>query len=136
MLQGFQIASTCRFVAVWAVAAAIGLTAAGCSNIEDNQPEANAYTEDGYLGVSNSNPNLRTNPAHHNYRRDRQLMRQALREMDLERGSRITINGGEAVVLIQVEDGRTPQEKSAIRSDAYLLLKGNVPRYRYKIYVE
>ncbi|HZG76662.1 MAG TPA: hypothetical protein VEZ72_12500, partial [Paenibacillus sp.] len=53
------------------------LLLSGCGN-EPHHMEANRYAEDGYLGMSNSNPNFRTNPSHHNYTKDRQLMRQAL----------------------------------------------------------
>lgn len=137
MLQGCQIKSISRTIAAWSITALLlGAIAAGCSNYEDNQPESIAYSEDGYLGVSNANPNLRTHPDHHTYQRDRQLMRQALREMGLDRESRVTINGSEAVIVIQIEEALSQREKAAIRSDAYLLLKGNVPRYDYRIYVD
>ncbi|HZG56876.1 hypothetical protein [Paenibacillus sp.] len=107
------------------------LLLSGCGS-EPRQMEANRYADDGYMGMSNSNPNFRMNPTHHNYTKDRQLMRQALREMDLDKRSTILISGAVATVTIHLED-LTPQEAAAIRSDAYLLLKGNVPRYDYRI---
>ncbi|WP_274363943.1 hypothetical protein [Paenibacillus thermotolerans] len=91
------------------------------------------YTQDGYMGLSNSNPNLRTHPSHHSYRKDRQLMRQALREMALDKRSYIAINGATAIITINVDDDISPQEAEAIRSDVYSLLKGNNPRYDYEI---
>jgi hypothetical protein len=103
----------------------------GCGS-EPNQMDANRYAEDGYLGMSNSNPNFRMNRAHHNYSKDRQLMRQALREMDLDKRSTIFVSGPEVTVTIHMDD-LSPAEKQAIRSDAYVLLKGNVPRYDFRI---
>ncbi|MCI3926808.1 hypothetical protein MO973_42220 [Paenibacillus sp. TRM 82003] len=112
-------------------ALAAAITVAGCGS-EPNQMDANRYAEDGYLGMSNSNPNFRMNPTHHNYTKDRQLMRQALREMDLDKQATILVSGPEVTVTIHMED-LTPEEEMAIRSDAYLLLKGNAPRYDYHI---
>ncbi len=110
------------------------LSLTGCGS-EPNHMEANRYAEDGYLGMSNSNPNFRTNPSHHNYSKDRQLMRQALREMDLDKRASILMSGTNVTVTIHLDD-LTPEEAAAIRSDAYLLLKGNAPRYDYQIRFE
>ncbi|WP_309122432.1 hypothetical protein [Paenibacillus sp.] len=110
------------------------LLVGGCGS-EPNHMDANHYAEDGYLGMSNSNPNFRTNPSHHNYTKDRQLMRQALREMDLDKRSSILMSGTDVTVTIRM-DNLTPAEAAAIRSDAYLLLKGNAPRYDYHIRFE
>ncbi|TLS49647.1 hypothetical protein FE782_23520 [Paenibacillus antri] len=110
------------------------LLVGGCGS-EPNHMDANQYAEDGYLGMSNSNPNFRTNPSHHNYTKDRQLMRQALREMDLDKRSSILMSGTDVTVTIRM-DNLTPADAAAIRSDAYLLLKGNVPRYDYHIRFE
>jgi hypothetical protein len=115
-----------------AIAILAALTAGGCGS-EPNQMDANRYADDGYLGMSNSNPNFRTNPTHHNYRKDKQLMRQALREMDLDKQSTIFMSGADVTVTIHLDD-LSPAEENAIRSDAYLLLKGNVPRYDYHIH--
>jgi len=110
------------------------LLVGGCGS-EPNHMDANRYAEDGYLGMSNSNPNFRTNPTHHNYTKDRQLMRQALREMDLDKRSTIFVSGTNVTVTIRMDD-LTPEEAAAIRSDVYLLLKGNAPRYDYQIRFE
>lgn len=118
---------------VFLAVATIVLSAAmaGCGS-QPNQMDGNRYAEDGYMGMSNSNPNFRMNPTHHNYTKDRQLMRQALREMDLDKRSTIFVSGPEVTVTIHMDD-LTPEEEEAIRSDAYLLLKGNAPRYDYRI---
>jgi hypothetical protein len=108
---------------------------AGCGN-ETNHLDGNRYANDGYMGISNSNPNFRTNPSHHNYSKDQQLMRQALREMGLDKNSTIFINGPRAMVTIHMNEELDPREAAAIRSDAYLLLKGNAPRYDYFIRFE
>jgi hypothetical protein len=121
-----------RTLAIAAFAAVMLL--AGCGGAERNMESH--YTQDGYMGLSNSNPNLRTNPTHHNYRKDRQLMRQALREMGLDKQSSIVINGPEVTVTIDLQEDVSSEEKEAIRADAYAMLKGNNPRYRYRILVE
>lgn len=104
---------------------------AGCGS-EPRQMDAKRYAEDGYLGLSNSNPNFRMNPTHHTYSKDRQLMRQALRELELDKRSTILISGDVATVTIHMRPATT-EEAEALRSDAYLLLKGQVPRYDYRI---
>jgi fructose-1,6-bisphosphatase len=104
----------------------------GCGSSEQNVKSY--YTQDGYMGISNANPNMRSNPAHHTYTKDRQLMRQALREMGLDKRSNIVINGTYVTVTINAP-GVTPAQAEAIRSDAYSMLKGHNPRYNYRILV-
>jgi hypothetical protein len=95
-----------------------------------------AYGEDGYMGLSNSNPNFRTNPTHHNYRKDQMLMRQALREMDLDKQTRIFMNGTQVTVFIRWDEKQGTDQAEVIRSKVFALLKGHVPRYDYKIVLE
>jgi hypothetical protein len=104
----------------------------GCGSSEQNVKSY--YTQDGYMGISNSNPNMRSSPAHHTYTKDRQLMRQALREMGLDKQSNIVINGPDVTITIDAP-GVTPAQANAIRSDAYSMLKGHNPRYNYTILV-
>jgi len=118
----------------WAGLFAAALLVGGCGS-EPNQMEGNRYADDGYLGLSNSNPNLRTNPAFHTYNKDRQLMRQALREMDLDKQATIWMAGTNVTVTLHLGP-LPPEEADAIRSDAYALLKGNAPRYDYEIRIE
>jgi len=121
-----------RVVAVLSLVVLATSLLAGCGS-EQRQLEGNRYADDGYLGMSNTNPNMRMNATHHNYNKDRQLMRQALREMDLDKQSTIFMNGTQVTVTIHMDEDLDPSEAAAIRSDAYLLLKGNVPRYDYSI---
>lgn len=114
-----------------AAAVATILITGGCGS-EPHQMDANRYANDGYLGMSNSNPNFRMNPTHHTYSKDRQLMRQALRRLNLDQQSTIFMNGDNVTITIHMQ-GLDPQEAEAIRSGAYMELKGNVPRYDYKI---
>ncbi|WP_199617198.1 hypothetical protein [Paenibacillus alkalitolerans] len=120
-----------RILALGAFAAVLLLNGCGADrNVESH------YNQDGYMGLSDSNPNFRTNPTHHNYKKDRQLMRQALREMGLDKRSTIVINGPEVTVTIHLNEDVSGEEAEAIRWDAYSLLKGNNPRYNYNILVE
>lgn len=114
---------------------AVGALFVGGCGSEPRQMDANQYADDGYLGMNQSNPNFRMNPTHHNYTKDKQLMRQALREMDLDKRSTIFLSGTNVTVTLHLS-GLDPQEAEAIRSDAYLLLKGNAPRYDYHIRFE
>ncbi|HZG83300.1 hypothetical protein [Paenibacillus sp.] len=124
-----------RSAAAAVLLAASALVAGGCGS-QPHQMEGNRYADDGYMGLSNSNPNLRTNPGHYTYSKDRQLMRQALREMDLDKQATIWMAGPHVTVTLHLGETVSPEEAAAIRSDAYALLKGNVPRYDYDIRVE
>lgn len=117
------------FISIGCLAVSI-FALSGCT--ADNNVREH-YTDDGYMGLSNQNPNMRSHPSHYTYRKDRQLMRQALREMALDKRSAIAINGTRAVVTIDVDEDISAQEAEAIRSDVYSLLKGNNPRYDYEI---
>jgi len=124
-----------RSVAAAALIIASMLAAAGCGS-QPHPMEGNRYADDGYMGLSNSNPNFRTNPDHYTYSKDRQLMRQALREMGLDKQATIWMAGPHATVTLHLGETVSPEEAAAIRSDAYALLKGNVPRYDFDIRIE
>ena len=108
-----------------------GVFMGGCGS-QPNQMEANRYAEDGYLGMVNSNPNFHMNPTHYTYRKDRQLMMQALRSIGMDKRATIFMNGAYVTVTIQM-DGLDPAEREAIRYDVHQALENNVPRYDYTI---
>jgi len=121
-------------LAAWLIAAAASAVLAGCGS-NPHQMEANRYAEDGYLGMTNTNPNFPMNPAYHNYSKDRQMMLRALKQLGIDKQSTISIQGGTAVVTIRLGE---PLKKDAddIRRIVFSMLKGYVPRYDYKIQFE
>jgi hypothetical protein len=100
---------------------------------ETRDPEAGRYDEDGVLGMTNTNPNLRTSPTHYNYDADTHMMESTLREIRGVLDQRILINGENAYVKIRIPDGLTRNEIEQIEADAYDALSFQVPRYVFHL---
>ena len=121
-------------LAAWLLAAAAAAWLSGCGS-HPQQLEGNRYQEDGYLGMTNTNPNFPMNPAFHTYSKDRQMMRRALKELGIDKQSTIQIRGAVAVVTVRL--GKPgPADADEFRRKVHAQLKGHVPRYDYRIYIE
>jgi len=116
------------------LAAAAAAVIAGCGS-SPHQMEGKRYAEDGYMGITNTNPNFPMNPAYHNYSKDRQMMRRALKELGVDKQSTIRIRGATAIVTIRLGQSE-PAQRDEMRRKAFSMLKGYVPRYDYKIQIE
>jgi hypothetical protein len=108
-----------------------GLLIGGCGS-HPNQMEGNRYHEDGYMGLTHTNPNFHMNPAHYTYQKDRQLMMQSLRKLGLDKRAAIWMNGAHVTVTIEM-DSLDEAETEALKMEVYEQLKGNVPRYDYTV---
>ncbi len=104
------------------------------SDRNDQQTKVDDYNEDGYLGLSNSNPNLRTSPTHYTYNEDTKVIRMTLAGIRGVRGSTITLTAPNAYVRVRVSRGLSTQESRRIEEEAIAALSYNLPRY--KVFVE
>jgi len=113
------------------------LLAAACGDSGPNgsgsKSNANAYDNDGYLGITNANPNLQTGPSYHTYQVDTDMMRQAVGKIGGVRNVRIVTNGANANVELTVD--RNAADPERIREEALKALQHEVPRYNFKVTV-
>ncbi|PYI52690.1 hypothetical protein [Paenibacillus flagellatus] len=125
-----------KFKAGWPIAAALlpVLLAAACGG-GDAKPKADAYDNDGYLGMTNTNPNLQTGPSYHTYQVDSDMMRNAVASIAGVRNVRVNTNGTNATVRLTVDRGTSDGDKDRIRQEALQALQHAVPRYDYKVTV-
>lgn len=108
---------------------------AGCGR--DAAPrQMKSYDNDGYLGMTNTNPNLHMNPTYHNYTVDTNMMRGALNGIRGVTANRIMTNGSRATVTLTVPPGTSDEEVMRIRSEAEQALNHAVPRYTYRLKVK
>lgn len=115
-------------LAVMMLAAA--LLAAGCSGNNDNGnrgTKAQSYGNDGYLGLSNSNPHLLTRSGTQlNYRSDAGLATQQLKTLKGIQQMSISFQGPHLYVTIRPKPG---VDEMQLRHRAIGLLRYNMPRY-------
>ncbi len=121
---------------IWAIIGISVLLASGCGNGRNEFDGTQPYEADGYLGLSNSNPNLRTHTDHHNYAADELLMRDALRGFPIGERSTILIDGADAYVTVRVPNTIRAEGRAKLLSDIGAQLSSWVPRYRYHVTAE
>ncbi|MFD1957074.1 hypothetical protein ACFSL6_23625 [Paenibacillus thailandensis] len=114
---------------MWGFAAVALLAAlAGCGN--DTTPRhTQSYGHDGYLGASNSNPNLPNRYSYLNYGSDGKFVRQVLEPIDGIRDVRLSFNGGRLDVDVIAEPSVPDQELERLRAQVHKVVQFNMPRY-------
>ncbi|MEF3303243.1 hypothetical protein [Paenibacillus sp. GYB003] len=111
------------------------LAAACAGNPGNTGPKTQSYQNDGYLGITNTNPNLQTGPSYHTYEMDTNMMRDAVTPIAGVRKVRIATNGPNATVRLSVTKESTDADMERIRGQALDALKRAVPRYNFKVLV-
>lgn len=106
----------------------------GCMGNNEDTVDEEHYDEDGYMGLTSANPSLVATPNSHNYARDIEAMKRALREVPNIRKSRIIVDGGFANIHIHVSRRLSDEDAEIIRDQAQQKLYEMIPRY-YKIRV-
>lgn len=91
--------------------------------------DRNAYPNDGYLGLSTSNPNLQTSRNYSNYRKDFQRAHQVLNQLQHVRDVRIILDGGVMRVRLKLNQELTEEQIGEVQQEAYRLLDFEFPRY-------
>lgn len=98
----------------------------GCA--KDASYKARTYRNDGYLGYSNTNPNL-LNRSGTLYEKDIAFMGQLLEPVKGIRKTEVGFNGHNANVTVHVHKGMAAGDKNRIRTEAQTILQSNFPRY-------
>lgn len=127
------------------LAGALGL-AAGCGNGTNtgmnngtnganntNGVKAQSYSDDGYLGTTNSNPHIPGRNMALNYVNDANMMRDAIRDVRGVVGANITFNGTQAYVTLKLEPGLDARRAQTVERQAASVLRFNFPRYNVHV---
>lgn len=115
------------------VCTAAGLVAlsavTACNKSPGGAQQMKSYGNDGYLGLSNSNPNLPIGRTYHNYDRDTKMMEDILRQIPEVARNRIVLNGSNAYVKLTLKGDPDAAETRRVEDRARKLLMDNMPRY-------
>jgi hypothetical protein len=109
----------------------ISLMMVACGRVDEGQ--ANQYPSDGYLGLTQSNPNLLTNPTSRTYLADSQIIKRTLMNIDGVQRVRSFANGPHVVVYLTLEEGLSDAQREEIRQKAEKALSFNSPDNEYKV---
>jgi hypothetical protein len=116
------------------VMAAACLTAiiAGCGKDGDRSggSKSESYRNDGYLGMSNSNPGIPGPNMTDTYAADADFMRTTVSNVPGVEGSRILFHGTNAYITLQLRQGAN---KEAAERQAESTLRFNFPRYHVHV---
>ena len=126
--------SVVKRVAFGSALAFLLIVAAGCGG-QSVARNTKSYDYDGYLGMTNTNPNLPTSPTYHNYAVDTNMMRRAVASIGEIRNMRIHIRGANAKVTVYVRKGLPPEQVARIRDEVVSALQQAVPRYTFTVQV-
>lgn len=105
------------------------LLVSGCAS-NWNKTKMQSYSNDGFMGLSNSNPNLVTSPGYHTYSKDYRLMQDTLRRIPGIKKYWMNIEGGQVNVKLTLKDGLTSEQINNIYNQANRELSLMMPRYR------
>lgn len=113
-----------------------GCSADGVNNgHRTNDGRAETYGHDGYMGYSNSNPNLPNNLTFLNYDSDRKFINQVLQPIEGIKDSRVSFSGRELSVRITANPNLSDAEVEALQAKAQQVVAHNMPRYHVKVRV-
>lgn len=105
----------------------------GCGNSEGNEKP---YGEDGYLGLSNSNPNLLSKPTTNRYNDDRNVIHQTLESIKGVNSSSVRFNGPYALVVVYVDEQMADEERRRVYDEAYQAVRDAMPRYHISMLIK
>ncbi|RAP73488.1 hypothetical protein [Paenibacillus montanisoli] len=117
-----------------ALMTAISLSACGGNKDATNNYNSNSYGHDGYMGLSNSNPNLpNRNGQFLNYDDDGDFAQRQLAKVSGVDKANITIQGPDMNVSITPKRGVNREQ---LRARALKVLRDNMPRYHVSVRVK
>lgn len=122
-------------LALWGFAVMIMAGVLGCGN--DTTPRnVKTYGHDGYMGASNSNPNLPNRYSYLNIGTDSRMVRQVLEPVQGIRRVRTNINGEDLVVRLTFDPGLSESDRLALEQKAQSIVQYNMPRYHVRVVAE
>ena len=109
------------------------LLISGCG--QEASQNTKSYRNDGYLGLTNTNPNL-LNRSGTLYGQDMEMVGQLLKPMKGIKHTEVGFNGDAMNVTLQLNRDLTARERDALRAEAQKILQSNFPRYDVHVDVE
>ncbi len=104
---------------------------AGCAG---NTGDAKDYDRnDGYLGLTSTNPNDPMNPGYHSYRADVRLIRGTLREIKGIQDAHVQIDSDNVRIKLNIPNGYSRTEIETIEEEAMDALEFMLPRYDFRV---
>ncbi|OMF29112.1 hypothetical protein BK133_18410 [Paenibacillus sp. FSL H8-0548] len=114
------------------LAAALVLTFSGCGRSEQEN-RLKTYGHDGYMGYSNSNPNLPNRYQYLNYNADGNFVEQVLRPLSGIEHTQIYFNGNDLHVNIKVNKSLSDEQAEKLLAEAQSVVQYNMPRYNVHV---
>ncbi|GGG86717.1 hypothetical protein [Paenibacillus radicis (ex Gao et al. 2016)] len=111
--------------------AVLALCLSGCASNPSTR-QAKTYGHDGYMGYSNSNPNIPNNFSYLNYKSDGKFAGDVLKQLkdDGVKSNQLYFNGEYLRVLLHVDSRLSDAEVDRLRQKAQNLVQYNMPRYK------
>lgn len=100
---------------------------------ENNEQQQSYNNNDGVLGLSNSNPSMRTSPMSNNYKRDEQMVDLALEPIQGIDSYRVMIDGAKLHIKLTLANNITPTQAQEIEEQAIEVLNYQLPRYDIEV---
>ncbi|HEX7055565.1 MAG TPA: hypothetical protein VF260_00010 [Bacilli bacterium] len=123
-----------KFSSILPVALILSLFVTACGQeARDSKMTQRSYGNDGYMGISNSNPNHPLSPGYHSYTKDAVMMRKALAENDDIRYATLHLNGPDVYVKITPKRKLTRAETDRLLRTTEKRLAKMMPRYRIHV---
>ncbi|MDQ6420257.1 hypothetical protein RB620_12495 [Paenibacillus sp. LHD-117] len=118
----------------WMLTGLVGaamLLGSGCAGAEPG--EARSYGHDGYMGYSNSNPNLMNRNTTLLYEKDTRLIERVLEPVAGIRSTQVSFNGSELHVNLKADRDMTDAQLENLRARAQSIVQTNMPRYEVHV---
>lgn len=122
-----------RFVVAAVCITALALTFSGCGG---NKQELRTYGHDGYMGYSNSNPNLPNRHQYLNYNADGNFVEQVLEPIADIQHTQVYFNGNDLHVNIKANKTLSDGQLERLRAKAQSVVQYNMPRYNVHVEVK
>jgi hypothetical protein len=119
-----------------AIALVLGLAACGNHNITGDGQSIKQYDHDGYLGLTNTNPNLPGQYSYHTYQQDVKLIHQAAISVSGVKDTTVTIGNATANVGLILDHTVSSDEANRIREEALRAISYNLPRYKVNVSIK
>src|SRR5690606_6484504 len=108
-----------------------GCVITGCGS-GDGQ-EVHRYDDDGYLGMTNTNPGLPNQPSFRTYSNDQKLAEDAVKDLTDIEHMRLLFDGGILRVTLDLADGLSSVQAEALEAEVRERLRYMLPRYDVKV---
>ncbi|MGM0884476.1 MAG: hypothetical protein ACQEXQ_25985 [Bacillota bacterium] len=112
----------------------LALIAGGCG--QTNYEHTKTYSHDGYMGYSNSNPNLPGRYMSLNYEADGNMVEQVLKPINGIDRTQVYFNGTDMHVNLQMNKNLSDAEVKHLREKAQSVVQNNMPRYHVHVEIK